>query len=464
MSDPYSTQQNYPYVYPQSLAPQQQQPPQTTIPQFSFSQASNYPYYPPAPQPQPTEEPVTEFVSQPTTTTTTSTEATTELRQRHTNRAVIPASSADDRAKKLIRAATEKLPPSLAKYGQTIEQAADKLFTLIAIGLPFIVQAYSKGYALYSKLPLHTPEMIYGGAVMLFGGHFAATMAVAEAFKQSGAGAKLWACILDLYEAFNKVKEASDEDDTVDDNNDGIPDVDQITPAQLLMRKTTLALRSVDPKKFNKALHGLYQGFIAAVMVVQFKFAKTIALGNSLGDVILRTVKSSCGSMIDRYVQPEYRGWAELVLSYTCKSVGISVAWTLQFFQSVLQSAINGSRIFSHALLAYLKENKIIDVKMQQAALSVATPAAAAATTPAEPSFDATQVAATAAAITVDTEQPQEARRLEEMVAWILAFFGLLFQYKLGFHIPFPFNIILIPLSITEWSLRWFAAAMTFKR
>ncbi|KAH3714274.1 inframe stop codon [Pelomyxa schiedti] len=247
----------------------------------------------------------------------------------------------------------QRLPPSLAKYAQIAEKIFLQAATILAVVLPFVTSFYGRLVSIYKRLPPHVDQMIFGLCVCLFGGHFAATLAVVEAFKQSGAGTKLWACVIDLYEAAQKVKKASDADDKKDDDGNGIPDVDEIPAGQLLIRKTTLALRNVDPIKFNTAMQGMYQGFIAAVVVVQFKFAKTVALGNSLGDFLNRSVGSHVAPVINKYVPADYQGWVKLVVAYLCKFIGISIAWTLQFYQSVVQSAINGSRIFSRALLKH---------------------------------------------------------------------------------------------------------------
>jgi len=39
---------------------------------------------------------------------------------------------------------------------------------------------------------------------------------------------------------------------------------------------------------------------------------------------------------------------------------------------------------------------------------------------------------------------------LDEILGWSLAAIGFYFQYTLGFSVPFPLNIVLFPLQITE--------------
>jgi hypothetical protein len=61
-------------------------------------------------------------------------------------------------------------------------------------------------------------------------------------------------CLNDLYEDFQKVVESNKADDDKDDDNDGIPDVQQISSQDLLTRKTFLFLRTVEPKRVRYSI------------------------------------------------------------------------------------------------------------------------------------------------------------------------------------------------------------------
>ena len=43
----------------------------------------------------------------------------------------------------------------------------------------------------------------------------------------------------------------------------------------------------------------------------------------------------------------------------------------------------------------------------------------------------------------------------DEVVGYLLAFFGLATQIKHAFNLPFPFNLLLLPVSFVEVGLRW---------
>ena len=43
---------------------------------------------------------------------------------------------------------------------------------------------------------------------------------------------------------------------------------------------------------------------------------------------------------------------------------------------------------------------------------------------------------------------------LDEVIAWLVMFQGFAFQLTNNFAVPFPFNILLLPLTFLEWYLR----------
>ena len=48
-----------------------------------------------------------------------------------------------------------------------------------------------------------------------------------------------------------------------------------------------------------------------------------------------------------------------------------------------------------------------------------------------------------------------ETSYLDEGVGYALAAVGIFWQLSTGFSPPFPLNLVLLPLSIVEWILRW---------
>ena len=44
---------------------------------------------------------------------------------------------------------------------------------------------------------------------------------------------------------------------------------------------------------------------------------------------------------------------------------------------------------------------------------------------------------------------------LDEIVGYSLAAAGFFFQIRYGFGLPFPLNILLLPVSMAEWFILW---------
>jgi len=329
------------------------------------------------------------------------------------------AGDADDRDDRFIEGAIRLLPDWMEKYVRMLAPVVRPIAAAVVFVWPYLCIAYSFCAKYYNMLPEFIPQMIYGILVCFMGAHFAAIVTVIEAFKQSGAWIKLRACFVDLYEAFEKLRKENEKDNTIDADNDGILDVDELDPDEIFKHKMQVFFRAVNPQDVKAALEGIYQGFVSMVLVVRFSFAKTVALGNSIAENLFRVVDFVLEPILDRILAEEYHPWIMLIISYICKSVGVTMAWALQFYQSLVQCAIAGGLTFSRNLIAYLNKAGKIQINMEE-------------------SF------------------------LDEIVGWALAFFSVIFQYVTGFHLLFPFNFLFFPFRVFEWTLRGYAASGQF--
>ena len=83
-----------------------------------------------------------------------------------------------------------------------------------------------------------------------------------------------------LYHEFEILWKKSREDDQVDENNDNIPDVLQITTYQLFKRKMAFFFANCsDPQKMMEMISAILTGFASIIAVLKFEFAKVISLG-----------------------------------------------------------------------------------------------------------------------------------------------------------------------------------------
>jgi len=330
------------------------------------------------------------------------------------------APAGESRVARFLRGASENMPEGVKNAMHALAPVADAIHRGFVFIWPYLVAGYIKGKAVYDQMPEYSVVMIYGLIVAFCGAHFAAIVAVVEAFKQTGAFKKIAGCLVELYESFKKLHAENAKDNAKDEDGDGVSDVDELSNGELFLRKCGLVMRTVDPNKFNKALNGLYTGFLAAVMVVKFEFAKTVTLGASLGDFMEKSVDILLDPLLEQILPKEYMAWVDLIEKYVCRSIGVAIAWSIQFYNSLLHCAVAGSLIFSRALVPFLNQRDIIHVENLE-----------------------------------DTY-------LDEIIGWALAVVSIFIQAAFGFKLLFPFNVVLSPLLGVEWTLRLCASDDTF--
>jgi len=326
----------------------------------------------------------------------------------------------ESRVGRFLRGASEHMPEGVKNAMHALAPVADAIHRGFVIAWPYMVAGYIKCKAVYDKMPEYSVVMIYGLTVAFCGAHFAALVAVVEAFKQTGAFKKIAACLVELYESFQKLHAENAKDNAKDEDGDGVSDVDELSNGELFLRKCSLVMRTVDPNKVNKALGGLYSGFLAAVMVVKFEFAKTVTLGASLGDFMEKSLDILLDPLLMQILPKDYMPWIDLLEKYVCRAIGVAIAWSIQFYNSLLHCAVAGSLIFSRALIPFLNQRDIIHVDNLE-----------------------------------DTY-------LDEIIGWCLAVVSIFLQASFGFKLLFPFNVVLSPVLGVEWTLRLFASDDTF--
>eukprot|EP00408_Alexandrium_pacificum_P007625 CAMPEP_0171208498 /NCGR_PEP_ID=MMETSP0790-20130122/28119_1 /TAXON_ID=2925 /ORGANISM="Alexandrium catenella, Strain OF101" /LENGTH=347 /DNA_ID=CAMNT_0011674095 /DNA_START=80 /DNA_END=1123 /DNA_ORIENTATION=+ len=322
-----------------------------------------------------------------------------------------PGDDEKARYQKVIEAIAPKAPPSLQPYIVKAAPVLAQAIVLIQIALPYIM----KGIAVVTEFIAGLPEKILyaclGFLICFFGGVFPATIAAYEAWSLCG-GNEAVASVKDIYREICKVQEASKEDDEKDDDNDGVKDVDQISGGALAKRKVSLVLGVIDAHTVNSAMAQLWTGWIGVLAVLKIKFAKTVTLGEVIGEKLYEPAKSYAEPAILAMVGEEHKQWVPIGLKWCCKAIAITLAWWVQRVVSAFHSAIRGGLMcgkyvvnFAHEK-GYLKEN-------------------------------------------------DENSYMDEAIGWGIAAAGLLFQFMTGFVAPFPLNILLLPITIVEWIIVW---------
>jgi len=259
----------------------------------------------------------------------------------------------------VLEAAAEKTPawarPIIMNGGVAFNAAC----TLLDALEPFFRQAYTYAMAAYEKSLPYKPHLLIpivtGVVMMFFGGSFMMIISCIEAYRICGWDGTRKG-ITALYHSYLGLRDANKKDDERDDNNDGIPDVRQISKNELITRKIKVFLTNCNPAQLQEALAGIYTGFIAVLATLRAQFARTIALGNSIADVVHSHLNKYVEPTLKRIVPAEYHQWIPVFVSYTFRTAGLSLAYFVTRVLFAVQSALKGAQLVLNAWAAYCKE------------------------------------------------------------------------------------------------------------
>jgi hypothetical protein len=176
-------------------------------------------------------------------------------------------------------------------------------------------------------MPTDIMWVIFGFVLCFAGGLYPTLFAAIEAGRLCGWD-RTEKALMDLFEQSSLVYEAEKKDDKVDENGDGEADVDKLDAKELVLRKTKLALTTMDPGVINEAFAGLYTSWLAVFATLKIQFAATIALALSIACSMKGLLKffkvEQSAKMI---VSEPYHKWVPVIIDWTLKAIGMSIAW-----------------------------------------------------------------------------------------------------------------------------------------
>jgi len=223
----------------------------------------------------------------------------------------------------------ERAQEYLAKIQPHLETANRLLTTyeplIIKVWEEMVYPTLFKAWGYYSK-----PEAsILLGVILLFwGGNFVLTVAVIEAFRLLGLEL-LKQSLENLYDSFIRARAALEKDN---DEDAAVDEISILKPGPLkdLVVKMRSILRAVDPEKVSTSLTLIGTGFITALATLQSQAAQTITMGASISALAISPFEGLLEQRLKDNVPAEYKRWAEIALSYTTKTVGITLAYLFQ--------------------------------------------------------------------------------------------------------------------------------------
>jgi len=255
-----------------------------------------------------------------------------------------------------------------------------------------------------------------------FGGYFATLTAAVEAYRITG-----WQRTRDALVVIARNVEAAQranmKDDELDEDGNGIPDTQEISRQQLVIRKIGVVAKAVNPEQMTEAVRAVYMGFVAVVATLRVHFAACVSLGVAVGDIAYNVVDQNLTPVLMMSTPKEYQKWVEPGIRYACNIIGVVAAWMIQQAITAWHSAARGAQLAARGTLTYLVRHKYLSPNA------------------------------------VD-----EKGTFFNAAVFALAFCGFWSQVRYGFRLPFPLNILFFPIRVLEFSLRVAVGAMSKTR
>jgi len=137
-----------------------------------------------------------------------------------------------------------------------------------------------------------------------------------------------------------------------------------------------------------------------------------IALAVSIADAMRPVMVQFVGPLLVALMPADYHKWVSPMIDVFCKMVAGSVAWFLYRLVASVHSGIVGGLICTRALLRWANEKKVLSWK-------------------------------------------HEETMLDEYLGWTLAACGVYFQVSNWMSVPFPLNVLFLPVTMCETYLQW---------
>lgn len=239
-----------------------------------------------------------------------------------------------------------------------------------------------------------------------------------EAYRISG-WTRTRKCLKDLYYNYLRVRAADKYDDELlhqDMDQNGTPDLEDMSDEQYVMHKVALILRIVQPQQVFDAVSGISLGFFAVLATLKVKFAKTVTLGNAMGGMFESLANRVLLDELRR-LAGDYRKWVAPLIQYACRWLGMCVAWTLQRALVAMHSCVRG---------AYLVIRGIATLSRRY----------------------------TGGHNVVPHENDIHGQPLWAAAVAALAAVGFVKQVYVGFVIPVPLSLVFLPFRIAEATIQ----------
>lgn len=215
----------------------------------------------------------------------------------------------------------------------------------------------------------------------------------------------------ELSEEATRILNESKKDDKESDGKENL------SSKEYMKQKTLFVMQKMNPEKVNTAIRNMYTVWLAVISVLVVQFARTIQTAQSVADFLARPADKYVKPIVKVSLPPEYQQWVPIIMSWSCKIVGMSLAWTLLSIRVAFASSLQGGLMLSRSGYEALRKRN-----MNLGGL---------------------------------IEGKHGTTYLDEYAAYGCAAIGFGFQLYFRLSPPFPLNIILFPFQVCEWTLRY---------
>ena len=315
-----------------------------------------------------------------------------------------------------INALSVKMAGAIRPYLDKAAPALVMVTTAFGIAEPYVVALWAYLQYVWEKLQPYHPEELFpalaGFVLVFFGGNFFTLCAAVEAYRLVGFEDTKRA-IGKLVASYKVARAASAKDDELDEDGDGIADVKQIGKKELVVRKLGVVAKAVDPELVADALTAINTGLMAVVATLRVKFAQCVTLGVTVGGIAHNIVSTHFEPVLLELTPPDYKKWVAPTVRHGCKLAGVTLAWSLQMTISAFHSSSRGAQLFARGTLSYLVRRGYLK-----------------------------------------SSAVDETGKFFNLCIVAFGLVGFWSQFWSGFSLPFPLNILLLPVRFAEWGLR----------
>ena len=322
----------------------------------------------------------------------------------------------------VVAAAMDSLSERFPKYKPHIDKATPilvKAGDLLDNAYPYMRRAYFTGEQYWEKLQPYNPAqfspLILGLIICFFGGSYLTLIAAIECVRLV-VWQRMFAAFKVLVENYNAAYEASKRDDLIDDDNNGVADVLEISKKELLTRKIYLFFRTVKPDQVTEALSTIWMGLLSVVATLRVNFAQAVTLGCSLGEICDCHCRKYLEPAMGAFLPDDLAKWAPVASGYIFRFLGCMLAWMIKRFITGFHAAMRGADMFVTNAIILAKKSGYVNESF-------------------------------------DTNGPQASALIS-----LVAFVGFYWQVSNNFGLPFPLNILMFPASVVEWVLSTWVA------